>query len=292
VLNHDPSSVVNIGTTSRGTPVDIFDVVVNADFLMSTGLIEPHFFAGFSGGRKSIAPGVFGRNSAYINHGYRMIADPNSRAGVLDGNPIHEDMIEQARMARLGFVVNVLLNRRKEITAVFAGDLVAAHETGCAAAREVVGVRVPHRVDITITTNSGSPLDLDLYQTVKGMDVASMITRDGGIVIIASSCAAGVGPQSFIDVHRSCRHPVDVMQKIRRDEPLGVQWQNQILARIQMRNQVMVHSELDDDTVRSMWLEPVHNLDAAVAEAIARLGGHAEVAVIPEGPQVLPIFDL
>jgi nickel-dependent lactate racemase len=119
-----------------------------------------------------------------------------------------------------------------------------------------------------------------------------MITRDGGIVIIASSCAAGVGPQSFLDVHRSCRNPVDVMQKIRREEPIGVQWQNQILARIQMRNQVMVHSELDDGTVRSMWLEPVHNLDAAVAESISRLGRHAEVAVIPEGPQVLPIFDL
>ncbi len=292
VLNHDPNSVVNIGTTSRGTPVDIFDVVVNADFLVSTGFIEPHFFAGFSGGRKSIAPGVFGRNSAYINHGYRMIADPNSRAGVLAGNPIHEDMIEQARMARLGFVVNVLLNRRKEITAVFAGDLVAAHEAGCAAARDIVGVRVPHRVDITITTNSGAPLDLDLYQTVKGMDVASMITRDGGILIIASSCATGVGPRSFVDVHRSCKNPVDVLEKIRREEPLGVQWQNQILARIQMRNQVMVHSELDDDTVRSVWLEPVHDLDAAVAEAITRLGRHAEVAVIPEGPQVLPLIDL
>lgn len=289
VVNHDPSSVINIGTTSRGTPVDINPIVVNADFRLSTGFIEPHFFAGFSGGRKSIAPGVFGQKSAFVNHGYRMIADPRARAGILTGNPIHEDMVEQARMAGLDFIVNVLLNKHKEISAVFAGDLVAAHEAGCAVAREVVGVKVPHRVDIAITTNSGAPLDLDLYQTVKGVDNASLITRDGGIVLIASSCAAGVGPQAFVDVHRSCRNPIDVLQRIRREEPLGVQWQNQILARIQMRNQVLLRSDLDDEVVRSMWIEPVRDLDAALAQAMQRIGHHAEIAVIPEGPLVLPL---
>ena len=291
VVNHDPSGVVNIGKTSRGTPVDINPIVVNADFRISTGFIEPHFFAGFSGGRKSIAPGVFGRDSAYVNHGYRMIADPRARAGILAGNPIHEDMVEQARMAKLDFIVNVLLNQHKQITAVFAGDLVAAHEAGCAAAREVVGVRAPHRVDIAITTNSGAPLDLDLYQTVKGMDGASLITRDGGIVIIASSCATGVGPQSFVDVHRSCQNPIDVLQRIRRDEPLGVQWQNQILARIQMRNHVMLRSELPADVVAGMWIEPVGDMNAAVSSALASMGRDAEIAVIPEGPLVLPLLD-
>lgn len=291
VVNHNPSAVVNIGTTTRGTPVDIFESVVNADFRLSTGFIEPHFFAGFSGGRKSIAPGVFGRNSAYVNHGYRMVADPHSRAGVLHGNPIHEDMVEQARMAGLNFIVNVLLNQHKEITAVFAGDLVAAHEAGCAAAREIVGVNVPHRVDIAITTNSGAPLDLDLYQTIKGIDNAALITRDGGIIIAASSCAEGAGPQSFLDVHRSCRNPLDVLQKIRREEPIGVQWQNQIMARIQMRNHIMLRSELDDELVRSMWLEPVHDLDAAVARAMQCIGPDAEIAVMPEGPLVLPLLE-
>lgn len=291
VINHDASRVINIGTTSRGTPVDIFDVVVNADFRISTGFIEPHFFAGFSGGRKSIAPGVFGRNSAYVNHGYRMIADPRSRAGNLAGNPIHEDMVEQARMARLDFIVNVLLNQRKEITAVFAGDCVRAHEAGCALARDTVGARAPHSVDITVTTNSGAPLDLDLYQTVKGMDVAAQVTRDGGIIIIASSCTAGAGPQSFMDVHRSCANPIEVLQKIRREEPIGVQWQNQILARIQMGKQILLRSELPDDTVRAMWLEPVSDLDAAVAAALRLIGPTAQVAVIPEGPLVLPIIE-
>jgi len=290
VVNHDPDGVVNIGVTSRGTPVDINPLVVNADFRVSTGFIEPHFFAGFSGGRKSIAPGVFGLNSAYVNHGYSMIEHPLARAGVLKGNPIHEDMVEQARMAKLDFVVNVLLNARKEITRVFAGDLVEAHEAGCEAARAVVGNRVEHRVDITITTNSGAPLDLDLYQTVKGMDVASLVTRDGGVVIVASSCSDGVGPQSFVDLHQSCGGPIDVLQKIRREEPIGVQWQNQILARIQMRNHVMLRSELDDAVVSSMQLEPVHDLTTAVAAALQRLGPRAEIGVIPDGPLVLPLL--
>ena len=197
-------------------------LVVDADFRVSTGFIEPHFFAGFSGGRKSIAPGVFAVESAYVNHGYRMIEDPRARAGSLAGNPIHEDMVEQARMAKLDFIVNVLLNKEKQITQVFAGDFVLAHEAGCQGAREVVGVDVDHRVDVAITTNSGAPLDLDLYQTIKGIDNASLVTRDGGIVIAASSCSSGVRPQSFVDLHVACRNPIDVLQKIRREDPLGV----------------------------------------------------------------------
>ena len=291
VVNHDPDTVVNIGTTSRGTPVDINPIVVEADFRLSTGFIEPHFFAGFSGGRKSIAPGVFGLKSAYVNHGYRMVADPRARGGVLKGNPIHEDMVEQARLARLDFIVNVLLNDDKEITRVFAGDMVAAHEAGCSAALAIVGAPVPHRVDIAITTNSGAPLDLDLYQTIKGIDNAALVTRDGGIVISASSCEAGPGPQPFVDLHRSCGSPIEVLQKIRREEPIGVQWQNQILARIQMRNQLMLHSKLDDQLVCSMRIEPVPDLDQAVLRAIDLIGPGAEIAVIPQGPLVLPILE-
>ncbi len=291
VVNHDPDSVVNIGTTTRGTPVDINPLVIDADFRISTGFIEPHFFAGFSGGRKSIAPGVFGLNSAYVNHGYRMVADPCARAGVLLGNPIHEDMVEQARMAQLDFIVNVLLNDDKQITHVFAGDMEAAHEAGCATALQIVGARVPHRVDIAITTNSGAPLDLDLYQTVKGMENASRVTRDGGVVISASSCECGAGPQAFIDLHQSCGGPVEVLQKIRREEPVGVQWQNQILARIQMRNQLMLRSTLADDLVRCMGIEPVNDLDTAVDRAISLFGRDAEIAVIPQGPLVLPLID-
>ena len=291
VVNHDPSATLFLGQTSRGTPVDINTRVVEADFRVSTGFIEPHFFAGFSGGRKSIAPGVFGLRSAYANHSYKMIEDPRSRAGILEGNPIHEDLVEQAGMARLDFIVNVLLNKQRQITHVVSGDPIRAHERGCDIEREIAGVNVDHKVDITITTNSGAPLDLDLYQTVKGMDNASLITRDGGIVIIASSCSAGVGPEAFRELHVSVGSPKEVLQKIRREEPIGVQWQNQILARTQLRNDIYLVSELEDSVVRDMMLTPIHSIEEGLSKAFEALGQQAEVAVMREGPLVLPLLE-
>jgi nickel-dependent lactate racemase len=291
VLNHDPGQTVYLGDTCRGTPVEINSRVVEADFRLSTGFIEPHFFAGFSGGRKSIAPGVFSLKSAYKNHGYKMIEHRGSRAGVLKGNPIHEDMVEQARMARLDFIVNVLLNKKREITHVVAGDPVRAHEIGCEMEKKIAGVRVNHKVDIVITTNSGAPLDLDLYQSVKGMDNASLIIRDGGIIIMASSCSFGVGPAAFRELHTSASSAKQILQKIRRDEPMGVQWQNQILARIQLRNDVYLLSDIEDNVVSDMMITPIATVDEGLARAFEVLGDDAEVAVIPEGPLLLPLLE-
>ena len=291
VINHDVNQTVNIGTTSKGTPVDINNRIVEADFRISTGFIEPHCFAGFSGGRKSIAPGVFSVRSAYKNHGYRMIEHPRTRTGILEGNLMHEDLVEQARMAKLNFIVNVLLNKRREITHVVAGDAVKAHERGCDLERDIAEVKVPHKVDITITTNSGAPLDLDLYQTCKGMDTASQITRDGGIIIMASSCSAGVGPEMFRELHVSVSSPKEVLQKIRREEPIGVQWQNQLLARIQLKNDCYLVSNLENSMVKDMMITPVRTVEEGLEKAFKILGGDAEIAVIPEGPLVLPLLE-
>jgi len=290
VVNHDVNQTVYIGTTSRGTPVDINTKVIEADFRLSTGFIEPHFFAGFSGGRKSIAPGVFSVRSAYHNHGYQMIEHPRARAGILKGNPIHEDLVEQARMAKLNFIVNVLLNKQREITHVVAGNPVKAHEKGCQIERDVAGVKVAHKVDITITTNSGAPLDLDLYQTCKGIDTAAQITRDGGIIIIASACNAGVGPEAFRELHASVSSPKEVLQKIKREEPIGVQWENQILARTQLKNDIYLVSGLEDSVVREMMMTPISTIEEGLAKAFEVLGDYAEIAVIPEGPLVLPLL--
>jgi nickel-dependent lactate racemase len=291
VVNHDVNQTVNIGTTSRGTVVDINTRVIAADFRLSTGFIEPHFFAGFSGGRKSIAPGVFSVRSAYHNHSYEMIDHPRACAGILQGNPIHEDLVEQARMTRLNFIVNVLLNKERQITHVVAGDPVKAHEEGCQTARDVVGVKVPHKVDITITTNSGTPLDLDLYQTCKGIDTASQITRDGGIIIIASSCSSGIGPEAFQTLHASVSSPTEVLQKIRREEPTGVQWENQILARAQLKQNIYLLSSLEDNAVKDMMITPIHTIEEGLEKAFKVLGNDAETAVIPEGPLVLPLLE-
>ncbi|MFQ5996989.1 MAG: nickel-dependent lactate racemase [Dehalococcoidales bacterium] len=291
VINHDVNQTVYLGTTSRGTPVDINTKVIEADFRLSTGFIEPHFFAGFSGGRKSIAPGVFSVRSAYHNHGYQMIEHPRARAGILKGNPIHEDLVEQAKMAKLNFIVNVLLNKQREITHVVAGDPVKAHEKGCQIERDVAGVKAVRKVDISITTNSGTPLDLDLYQTCKGIDTAAQITRDGGIIIIASACSAGIGPEAFRELHASVNSPKEVLQKIRREEPIGVQWENQILARTQLKNDIYLLSSLEDSVVREMMMTPISTLEEGLAKAFAVLGDDAEIAVIPEGPLVLPLLE-
>jgi nickel-dependent lactate racemase len=291
VINHDVNQTENIGITSKGTPVDINKKVIEADFRVSTGLIEPHFFAGFSGGRKSIAPGVFGVRSAYKNHGYNMIEHPYARAGMLKGNPIHEDLLEQAKMAKLDFIVNVLMNNKREITHVVAGDPVKAHELGCEIKRDIVGVIVDHKVDITITTNNGIPLDLDFYQTCKGIDTASQITRDGGIIIVASSCYTGIGPKEFRTLHASVNSPKEVIRKIRREEPIGVQWQNQILARTQLKNDIYLVSELEDDVAKDMMITPINTIEEGLQKAFKVIGDDAQIAIIPEGPLVLPILE-
>jgi len=291
VFNHDVNDTVYIGTTSRGTPVDINRRVIKADFRISTGFIEPHFFAGFSGGRKSIAPGVFSVRSAYHNHGYRMVEHPKARAGITKGNPLHEDLVEQAQMAKLNFIVNVLLNKDREITHVVSGHPFKAHEKGCQIEKKIAGVEVPQRADITITTNSGAPLDLDLYQTCKGIDTASQVTRDGGIIIVASSCSAGIGPEAFLELHRSVDSPKEVIRKVKREEPIGVQWENQILARTQLKQDIYLVSSLDDAVVNDMMMMPVSTIEEGLEKAFSILGKNAEVIVIPEGPLILPLLE-
>lgn len=180
VINHDPEQVVQLGKTSRGVPIEINEHAVQADFLISTGLIEPHYFAGFSGGRKSIMPGVSGRNAIYKNHYFKLKGDPHTIAGKLEKNPIHQDAVEHAKAAHLDFIINILLNQKKEIIKVVSGDPIKAHLKGVRLERELVCKQVDQKADITITTNSGVPLDLNLYQSVKGISTASLVTKKGG----------------------------------------------------------------------------------------------------------------
>jgi nickel-dependent lactate racemase len=291
VINHDANDTVNIGITSRRIPININRKVVEADFRLSTGFIEPHFFAGYSGGRKSIFPGVSGHQSIQLNHGYEMVAHPLARTGILKGNPIHEDMVEQARVAKLNFIVNVLLNKKKEITHVVAGDPFLAHEKGCEIEQGIATVRVNRKFDIVITTNSGAPLDLDFYQTCKGIENASRITREGGIIIIAAACDTGIGPDAFKNLHAESDTPREVLERIRSEGPTGVQWQNQVLARVQLSNPIYLVSELEDDLAEKMKVKPFPSVESALNNALEVLGNKAEIAVIPEGPLVLPVLE-
>jgi nickel-dependent lactate racemase len=290
VVNHDPAQTTYIGETSRGVPVEVNSSVIEADFRISTGFIEPHFFAGFSGGRKSIAPGVSSTRSIRSNHSYRMLDHPCARAGILENNPVHEDMVEQCRMAGLNFIVNVLLNAEHEITHVFSGDPISAHETGCRTAMENLKVTVEAPVDITLTTSGGAPLDLDFYQTCKGIDTAARITREGGIIIIAAACNRGVGPEEFQKLHASAGSPEDILTKLSCSGDLaeGVSWQNQVLARDQINHEIFLLSDLEESAVRSMMVTPIKSVQEGLENAFAILGDKSSLAVIPQGPLVLP----
>lgn len=293
VVNHDPTKTTYIGETSRGIPVEVNSRVVEADLRISTGFIEPHFFAGFSGGRKSIAPGVSSARSVRSNHSYRMLDHPCARAGILENNPVHEDMVEQSRMAGLNFIVNVLLNAGHKITHVFSGDPISAHETGCRTATENLKVTVEAPVDITLTTNGGAPLDLDFYQACKGINTAARITREGGIIIVAAACNRGVGPDEFRKLHASVGSPENVLAKLSRsfNQAEGFSWQNQILARDQINHEIFLLSDLDDNTVREMMVTPIKSIPEGLEKAFASLGDESNLAVIPQGPLVLPVFE-
>jgi nickel-dependent lactate racemase len=292
VKNHDPGRTIRLGVTGRGNPVEVNSDVVEADFRISTGFIEPHFFAGFSGGRKSIMPGVSSAMAIRHNHGPELIAHPLARAGVLAGNPVHEDMVEQARMAKLDFIVNVLLNREKRITHVFAGSPWSAHEAGCAVEREIVQVKLDRKADISIVSNGGALADLDFYQTCKGIDTASRITRDGGIIIMASACSRGPGSEDFRILHASASSPGEVLEKLEKAGHTGGGWQNQILARAQLNHTVYLMSKMEDSAARQMMVTPIPSVEAGLDKALKVLGRKAEIAVIPEGPLVLPVVEM
>lgn len=293
VLNHEPENAAahcQVGTTHDGTPALINRHVVEADVRIVTGFIEPHFFAGFSGGPKGIMPGTAALQTVVSNHGARNIGDPNAAFGITEGNPIWEEMRDIALRVGPSFLLNVTLNTARQITGVFAGDLLQAHRAGCAFVRQSAMQRVPAPFDLVLTTNSGYPLDLNLYQGVKGMSAGARILKAGGTLILACECREGVPAGSPCDqLWRSTRSPEEILEKLaqpgfRHPE----QWQVQIQALIQRRAQVLVHSSLPDDVVRAAHLTPCPNISATVRERLAGLGPEARVAVLPQGPLTVP----
>jgi len=289
-LNHEPENHAaheQFGVTRTGAPVLINRHLVQADLRLVTGFIEPHFFAGFSGGPKGIMPAVAALETVQSNHGAHHIGDRRATFGVLDGNPIWEEMRDIALRIGPSFLLNVTLNERRQLTGVFAGsDLVAAHRRGCEFVRTGAMQRVEQPFDVVVTTNSGYPLDMNLYQAVKGMRAAELIVRDGGTVIIAAECSEGVPHGSPHD--RLLRSVPDGEALLTRLGEPGFswpeQWQGQIQALIQRRAEVHLHSTLDDATVSAAHLIPCRDIGATVR---AKLNG-GRIAVLPQGPLTIP----
>jgi lactate racemase len=287
----DPSTQVCLGQTARGNEVWVNRRLAECEVKILTGFIEPHLFAGFSGGGKAILPGMAGQRTVLQNHNAEMISHPKSTWGVMEGNPIHEEIHEAARMANPTFLLNVTLNKHKQITGVFAGEMEAAHTAGCAFARENTMVAVEKPFDLMVTTNSGYPLDLNLYQSVKGMSAASTVVRPGGVILIAAECWDGIPDHGlYAELLREAGSPARVLEMVRQPGFLEQdQWQVQIQAQIQLKADVFVYSEyLRPEQVRAALLEPAASVEGMLRELVEKFGPSARIGIMPEGPQTVP----
>ena len=293
VLNHEPENpeaLVQVGTTADGTPALLNRHIVEADLRIITGFIEPHFFAGFSGGVKGIMPGCAGLETVMSNHGAKNIGDPQATFGVTEGNPLWEELRDIALKTGPSFLLNITLNEQRDITNVFAGDIIEAHKTGCVFVKKSAMQPLEQPFDIVVTTNSGYPLDLNLYQGVKGMSAGARVLKEGGTLILAAECREGVPDGSPLDdLLRSAGSIEEILAML--STPGFVrpeQWQAQIQALVQRRAEVLVCCELDDATLRACHLAPCADINAEVAKRLAKLGADARVAVLPQGPLTIP----
>ena len=293
VLNHEPENpkaLVQVGTTADGTPALLNRHIVEADLRIITGFIEPHFFAGFSGGVKGIMPGCAGLETVMSNHGAKNIGDPQATFGVTVGNPLWEELRDIALKTGPSFLLNITLNEQRDITNVFAGDIIEAHKTGCVFVKKSAMQPVEQPFDIVVTTNSGYPLDLNLYQGVKGMSAGARVLKEGGTLILAAECREGVPDGSPLDdLLRSAGSIEEILAML--STPGFVrpeQWQAQIQALVQRRAEVLVHCMLDNDTLEACHLAPCADINAEVAKRLAKLGADARVAVLPQGPLTIP----
>jgi nickel-dependent lactate racemase len=287
----DPATQVRVGVTSKGHETWLNAELMACDLKILTGFIEPHLFAGFSGGGKAIMPGMAGQRTVIGNHDAGMVGHPKAIWGVTQGNPIWEEVGEVAGQAGRLFLLNVTLNRDKAVTGVFAGDLDQAHAAGCAFVKRSAMVAVARPFDIVVTTNSGYPLDINLYQSVKGMRAADQVVKPGGTIIIATRCSDGIPEHGLYGkILRESHSPRELLDRICAPGFLEQdQWQAQIQALVQLKADVYVRSDgLSDDEIRSALLIPCRRIEDTVAELVGKYGRGASVCVMPEGPQTIP----
>jgi lactate racemase len=290
----DPSTQIHLGQSARGHEIWLNRALVECDLLVLTGFIEPHLFAGFSGGGKAISPGMAGLETILHNHSAAMVGDPRASYGVTNGNPVWEEIREVAQRTGPSFLLNVALNRDREITGVFAGDLHAAHRVGCSFVGARAMVAVPQPFDLVITTNSGYPLDLNLYQAVKGMRAAERIVRDGGAIILVAECRDGIPEHGhYGELLRAASSPRALLDRVCAPGFLMPdQWQAQLQAQTQLRAEVHLYSDgLSDEQIRGALLHPCRSIEQTIASLTRRFGRAPSICVLPQGPQTIPCLD-
>ena len=293
IENHDAfndEALVSVGRNSYGSEVFLNKTYVGCSFKIVTGFIEPHFFAGFSGGPKGINPAVAGIKTILEFHNAEMIGHPNSTWGVIEGNILQDAATQNCLMAKPNFMLNVTLNGEKQITNVFAGDVIAAHRKGCEFVKEQAMYAVEKPFDIVITTNSGYPLDQNLYQTVKGMSAAAQIVKQGGAIVSTSECCDGVPDHgNYAKILKMKETPQQLLDMI--CDPsfcLFDQWQVQTQALIQCKADCYLFSTLDDETVKGAKFIPIKSVEDTLETLMKKYGPGARVAVLPLGPLTIP----
>ena len=286
----DTQNLVSLGKLPSGGELILNRLAVEADLLVAEGFIEPHFFAGFSGGRKSVLPGVAGRKTVVSNHCAAFIDDAHSRTGVLEGNLIHKDMVYAAKRCGLAFVLNVVLNAEKKVIYAVAGDGEEAHQMGVNFLSGLCGVKAAP-ADIVISTNGGYPLDQNIYQAVKGMTAAEATVKEGGVILMLAKSNDGHGAQSFYDTFAAEKNLDVMMSRFRAtppEETIPDQWQSQIFARVLQKATVLYLSDAPDEMVCSLHMIPVHSVKEGLEKACELLeNSDASVTVIPDGVSVI-----
>ncbi len=287
---HDPDLMSCMGRLPSGGELRLNNLVEWADLIVAEGFIEPHFFAGFSGGRKSILPGIADEKTVYSNHCAGFISADTTRAGILENNPIHQDMLFASRAAGLAFILNVVLDSGKNIRRAFAGHPEKAHDEGCRFVSASAVVKVA-AADIVLASNGGYPLDQNLYQAVKGMTAAEACVNPGGVIIMVAACSDGIGGEGFFRWMADGETPGDALSAIEGRQPhetTADQWQAQILARVLSKNKViLVTTMLDSAMVEKMHMMHASDIESAMRSAIRMTREDAGILVIPNGVDVI-----
>jgi len=286
----DKGNLTNLGTLPSGGICKINSLAANADLLLAEGFIEPHFFAGFSGGRKSVLPGIAGRSTVLANHCAEFVNSPFARTGVLNDNPIHRDMLWAAKKAKLAYIVNVVLNESKEVIWAVSGDLEKAHQAGVDFLSSLCSVS-PVFADVVVSTNGGFPLDQNVYQAVKGMTAAEASVNKDGVIIMLAKSSDGIGGEHFYQQTSGDTSLEETMSQILsrdRGSTLPDQWQSQVLTRILMRARVVYVSELDKNTVEKMHMHAAKSVEEALDIAKKLLNKKdPSITIIPDGISVI-----
>ncbi len=284
-LNHDISECVSIGKTERGTPVEVFKPVVESDFIIATGNLELHWFAGYSGGNKALLPGVCSKRTIETNHSYMLLDGATS--GRLEGNPVREDIEEAGKMAKVRFIVNAVLNSKKEVVKIVSGDPILAHREGVKCIDRMYKIKIERKYDIVIASPGGFPKDINLYQAQKGLDNAFQAVKDGGIIILVAQCREGFGEKTFEEWMKRAQSPDEPLEWIKKEFHLGGH-KAAGFCKVMKKAKIFLCSTMDKNTIKQIFMTPFESVQDALDSALKQTSTDPSILLMPYANSTLP----